>query len=268
MAPRDDIKYLFIDGGYWREVIERISNRYFPGETIEIDYRKVTYEFRKTFYYDCLPQRLASDTDEQYESKAALQKASFAGLRSLPGIHVYEGSVRGDKVKRRQKMVDTMMAVDMLTHSYRKNASEITLVAGDLDFKPIVDALVLDGMYVRLWYDERSASPELIDSVDLRHPINILRLFEWGTQGFRVRHIKSFPRAVSAADRHPVEGYKLLKKGSMTGDVECELHEKDGLFCIAFKESADSNMIVYVRGKQLDLLEKYVEHMYEPFEWD
>ncbi|MBD2254416.1 NYN domain-containing protein [Nostoc parmelioides] len=49
------------------------------------------------------------------------------------------------KAKKEQKEIDIMIAVDMLTHSFQKNMDEATLLAGDLDFKPLIDALVLNG---------------------------------------------------------------------------------------------------------------------------
>ena len=38
----------------------------------------------------------------------------------------------------------------MLSHAHRKNMHKTTLLTGDLDFKPLVDALVQDGMFVTL----------------------------------------------------------------------------------------------------------------------
>ena len=35
-----------------------------------------------------------------------------------------------------------MIAVDMLTHPFDRNMERATLLAGDLDFKPLLDALV------------------------------------------------------------------------------------------------------------------------------
>ena len=63
-----------------------------------------------------------------------------------------------------QKKSDVMIAVDMLTHTFRR-VQEAILLTGDLDFKPLIDALVNDGMFVTLWHPPQ-AIKELIAAAD------------------------------------------------------------------------------------------------------
>ena len=149
-------RYLFIDGAYLRCVVERLSTQFWPNENLEINYATLASGFHKSFYYDCMPPKQKNELEEVFNQRHTDQQQFFQRLGLIRGFHVNTGSLRGEGGRQRQKQVDTMMAVDMLTHSYRKNASDITLLAGDLDFKPIVDALVprqisFSGSYPRLF---------------------------------------------------------------------------------------------------------------------
>lgn len=147
-------KYLFIDGGCLKKILETLSKELFGGIEIELDYAKLARDFQKVFYHDCLPVKKPGDDEESYRSKRQIKNNLFNKLKSINGFHVYEGTARlRDKKKtQEQKEIDIMIAVDMLTHSFHKNMDEATLLTGDLDFKPLIDALVLNGMYVSLWY--------------------------------------------------------------------------------------------------------------------
>lgn len=56
----------------------------------------------------------------------------------------------------------------MLGHTYRRNMESAAFVAGDVDFRPLVEAVVTDGMYLSLFYEPRHTSPELIRAADAR----------------------------------------------------------------------------------------------------
>ena len=64
-----EVKYLFIDGGYLRKVIEGISKRYFDGELIDISFERISTGFTKTFYYDCPAPKKRNETVEEYQEK-------------------------------------------------------------------------------------------------------------------------------------------------------------------------------------------------------
>jgi uncharacterized LabA/DUF88 family protein len=66
-----------------------------------------------------------------------------------------------------------MIAVDMLTHAFRRNMQQATLLTGDLDFKPLLDALVNDGMFVTLWFPPNKTNRSLISSADERHQLDV-----------------------------------------------------------------------------------------------
>jgi uncharacterized LabA/DUF88 family protein len=59
------------------------------------------------------------------------------------------------------KRVDISLATDMLIHAARRNYEIATLVAGDEDYVPLVEAVQSEGMRVFLWFVEDGLSPVL-----------------------------------------------------------------------------------------------------------
>jgi uncharacterized LabA/DUF88 family protein len=174
------IKYLFIDGGCLRVSLDRMAAIYSGGALLDLDYSTLTRDYSKVFYYDALPERKPDENDQTYYARITPQRQFFDRLCSLDRFHVYEGDVRRSSSRRgpEQKKIDVMIAVDMLTHSFRRNMHEATLLTGDLDFKPLIDALVQGGMFVNLWYPPGTTSIELIAAADRSWPLNILSVYD------------------------------------------------------------------------------------------
>jgi uncharacterized LabA/DUF88 family protein len=172
MGPKE-IKYLFIDGACLDRYLERIFNTYTVEEELALDYGAFTHEYTKVFYYNALPGRKNKEPDEAYFARRDKKREFLDRLSRLGRFHVNEGEVRRDDPKRgnEQKTVDVMIAVHMMTHSFRRNMHQATLLSGDLDFKPLIDALVLEGMSVTLWYPEGSTAKELIAAADRSIPL-------------------------------------------------------------------------------------------------
>jgi uncharacterized LabA/DUF88 family protein len=153
-----EVKYLFIDGGYFRKAIENFSKKYFKVSSVPIDFSKLGRAYTKCFYYDCLPPQLNGEIESDYIARKQIYSETLDLIRSTKGFHVFEGVTTGRKGKERQKQVDVKIAVDMLMHTVRHNMHETTLLAGDQDFKPLVNALVQEGMYINLLCEKFSAS--------------------------------------------------------------------------------------------------------------
>ncbi|MDZ7968935.1 MAG: NYN domain-containing protein [Nostoc sp. DedSLP03] len=185
----EKIRYLFIDGGCLDSLLEALSNGLFGGTKLEIDYSRLAEGFNKVFYYDCLPAKKQGEDETIYQKRVQPKLELFNHLRSVDRFHVYEGTARYRDKRRgqEQKQVDIMIAVDMLTHSFRRNMHEATLLTGDLDFKPLIDALVQDGMYVSLWYPKGRTNYELVDSADSRQAITIHNVQGWFTYTFQAQ---------------------------------------------------------------------------------
>ncbi|MBH5398576.1 NYN domain-containing protein [Bradyrhizobium sp. CNPSo 4010] len=172
-------KYLFIDGACLRTTIEEIGKRYVPGQVLRIDYDRLTGGYDKVFYYDALPAKRNGETDEEFGVRRDAAIAFHDQLGSLDRFHVYEGDTRKSPTvrKQEQKKVDVMIAVDMLTHSFRRNMQHATLLTGDLDFKPLLDALVQEGMSVTLWYPPHKTNKQLISAADQRRQLDVQSIY-------------------------------------------------------------------------------------------
>jgi hypothetical protein len=170
-----EVKYLFIDGGCLNVSLNKLASKYAGGSGLDLDYGRLTQGYSKVFYYDALPGRKSDEEDSAYALRIAPQRSLFDHLSTLDRFHVYEGDVRRSSSRRgpEQKKIDVMIAVDMLTHSFRRNMHEATLLTGDLDFKPLIDALVQEGMFVTLWYPPDATARELISAADRSTPLNI-----------------------------------------------------------------------------------------------
>ena len=166
------MSYLFIDGGCLRQMAIAASEDYVDYDFTKIDFSKVAKEYTKTFYYDAHPPRKTQETEEDYSKRIDPQDSFFDSLRTIRGMHVYEGDSRRRRRVVEQKKVDVMIAVDMLTHAFRGNMHKATILTADLDLKPLIDALVQNGMQVQLMYPHGKPNKELIH--DFRISINIL----------------------------------------------------------------------------------------------
>jgi len=188
-SGRSPTQYLFVDGAYLRSVLERKATRFFGGEAIEVDYHSLFVSgFNKRFYYDCLPPKKNNETRQDYDARIAPAIEHYNALRALDGFHVFLGTTASEGTKARQKGVDIMIAVHMLTHSFRRNMDKATLLTGDLDFKPLIEALVQDGMDVTLWFEPCSTSKELVYAADSQRELSITSLLPHTTPQFRQRH--------------------------------------------------------------------------------
>ncbi|MGQ9847793.1 MAG: NYN domain-containing protein [Bacteroidales bacterium] len=190
-----EVNYLFIDGGCLRETLKDYSVRFFDCDEVEFDYQKLSREFTKIFYYDSLPVKNKSESEEEFNIRVQTTIDFFTKLSLLDGYHVYEGTARRRRKRIEQKKVDIMIAVDMLNHSFRRNMSKATLLTADLDFKPLIDALVDTGMFITLWYPINKTNQELIQSADACRKLDLLTIYEYSTTDFKKNHF--IPRSVN-----------------------------------------------------------------------
>lgn len=262
---RPPAEYLFIDGAYLRAVLNQKSQEYFGGDQITLDFNTFSYGFEKKFYYDCLPPRKASESRENYENRIAPRVEFYNELRSFNGFHVFLGTTSSEGGKARQKGVDIMIAVHMLTHSFRRNMEKTTLLTGDLDFKPLIEALVQDGMYVTLWFDNASASKELIYSADSQRELSVLTLLSSATKDFLQRHPQ--PRMYSQPGRE-CDNLTFLKSGKTSCGVTVELYkEGSGEFLLLHPDSGNVGYNMHIRHISLEFIEKLMTERKMPIAW-
>ncbi|MFC3068429.1 NYN domain-containing protein [Phenylobacterium soli] len=226
--------YMFVDGACLQEMIQAASERYLePGFVFEIDYRALRGTHAKVYYYDAIPRSGADASDEQIEAKA--QELGLIGRQD--GYHVRSGEAVRRKKAWTQKMVDVQLAVDMMSLAARGMYSSATLITGDLDFKPLVDALVDLGLDITLIYPAGHTNNDLIAAADRAVEANVDWFFACATQRF----LKAYPSPQyqfnhRATDMRPAAPGELVHAWQADGWGECRLLSRDGLYEVITSE--------------------------------
>jgi NYN domain len=189
--------YVFIDGNYIRQAVDQAMKEVFgvPGD-LAPELIPPHNVFR-AYFYDCIDElKKDSETDAEFQGRRDAQNEMISRMRARPGMHLRPGTLSRGR-NRTQKEVDVLLAVDMLTHGFNRNMTHAILVTGDLDFRPVVEALVRSGVFVNVWYEKRSAAKDLPAAADFGQELNWQSLYNWNTKAF---HSAYQPPAVTRAD--------------------------------------------------------------------
>lgn len=173
-------EYAFIDAAYLREEVDEILKQCF-GENVnyeDLSLDKMTHNFTKVFYYDCLPPQNSNENKDDFHVRIEPNKQFLDKIHNYKGYHVFKGSTAGIGERARQKQIDVKLSVDMLMHTIRGNMSKATLLAGDQDFNPVVESLIEEGMWVTLWCNPKTASGKLIQAADEVRKFNIATIYD------------------------------------------------------------------------------------------
>ncbi|MEH2347710.1 MAG: NYN domain-containing protein [Nostoc sp.] len=256
-----NVKYLFIDGGCLDSLLESFSDKLFGKKQLEIDYCRLANGYHKVFYYDCLPAQKQGENQVDYQNRIKPKIKLFNHLKSLDRFHVYEGTARFRDKRRgqEQKEVDIMIAVDMYRHSSRKNMDEATLLTSDLDFKPLIDALVQEGMYVSLWYPKTKANYELVDAADSRQALTVYTVWGWLTEDFRKK--VSLP-IFEKSSLLPIDDSWTQVDNIEQSTYEVFVYEKENNYIAVFQTiEGDYNLYQH---NNLDQLKFFIVHIHSP----
>lgn len=109
-------------------------------------------------YYDARP--------EPNEPISESLQSYWDAIELLSDCDLGFGSLRGRPRHRRQKGVDTLIAVDMLAGAFDHIFDVAILVAGDADFVPVVQEVKRRGVKVGLIAENGSTSADLRRAVD------------------------------------------------------------------------------------------------------
>lgn len=160
--------YAFVDGGYLRErAVQHGVSQPDPHQlALDIckrnDARSSGEQFaiyddialHRTSFYDGVPDDDSAIPTELTEYWEAIEL--------LPDTHLGFGSVkRTPKGPRRQKGVDTLIAVEMLSGAYDKLFDMALLIAGDADFVPVLQEVRRRGVHLLLAAEIPTLSDEL-----------------------------------------------------------------------------------------------------------
>jgi uncharacterized LabA/DUF88 family protein len=166
--------YGFVDGAYLRELARQANHPlvnprllvnsvvYLPevqswcGRRTSVD----NVVLARVTYYDGRP-----DDDQDLDPNLGQY---WEAVELLPDTELGFGSTRGGtrRKPRKQKGVDTLIAVDMLVGAFTQLFPIAILVAGDADFVPVVNEVRRRGVMVVVAADERSMSESLRRAAD------------------------------------------------------------------------------------------------------
>lgn len=256
--------YLFIDGEYLRRRFNDAMQRLFLCDG-EINFLTVKNAAgaKRVFYYDCIDdEQKPSETKEDCEKRVTAQEEAFNKIGELYGLHVRHGSVKGSGRKRRQKEVDVLLAVDMLTHGYDGNMGRAVLIAGDLDFRPVVEAVVRRGVMVEIWYEPTSGAPELPGAADYGQKLDFNTFYSWNTQDFHQNHRLPEGRLDHGALGHNA---MILRQGTYKGRPMILWQEPGNPNVILRAEL--SHGVEWYDYPDPGILERYFAMRYGPIEW-
>lgn len=252
---KPDVHYLFIDGGCLRAELSRFSDRYLGGARPAFNYSRFANGHSKIFYYDGLPLPAdASNPTAEENAKLEEMIVEHNELRSLSDWHVYAGEVRGKK--RRQKKVDILIAVHMLSHAFRGNMERATLLAGDLDFEPLLEAMVQNGMTVTLWHPTKKVVPELLHAADRVKPLMPSQIAEALEDSQKA--VLKFP-SVHLENINPLGAASSIRSWQESGRGQANLYNLGGAYTAVFPYSGRDQRSLVVNSPDLNLLRNYVD---------
>lgn len=258
-----NINYLFIDAGYLRRVITDVLEP-FVGQKLEINWSavKVKCSAQRVFYYDCIDEiKRDNENQKQYEERLKNQHETIDYIREQDSYHVRLGTISGNAKRRRQNEVDVLLAVDMLMHSHNKNMNTAFLLAGDLDFKPVVDSLIQLGTRVSIVCHKRNTSKKLAYSADSRLYLSISDLWKLvktdlypnSFPGFGMFH-KEF------IEENPVEIGRYEGK-------PVNLYKNDEIYYVFMPHTRDVGLNIHWKFEDLARLKECLSIEFSGIEW-
>jgi uncharacterized LabA/DUF88 family protein len=268
--------YLFIDGGYLREKYSTCMLRYYQ-QDLELAFAKVASAaaslaradtLQKVFYYDCVDERTKpGESEQEFKSRSTAQGELFNKIRDLPGWHVREGRLVGArKDNRRQKRVDVLLTVDMLSHAFNKNMQTAVLIAGDDDFTPLVDELLRHGSYVIVLSDRRSGSQHLGHTADASRHMDFPFYWSLAPSDFQKEH--ALP---DDAQTTGIALGRIVKFGTNEHGQSVKVFENPNGFSFGhYTPGVNSRFNSIVRSAELRVLEEYLHDFHKdllPPEW-
>ncbi|GFN40235.1 MAG: NYN domain-containing protein [Marine Group I thaumarchaeote] len=160
---------VFIDGGYLRKNLidmfkDDVLNYQFLANKLRLftSYGNLFPELIRAYYYDAIIQEKES---EKYDK----QQAYLRKIRDVDYFEVRLGRLKKDgEGYFKQKGVDTLIALDMLSKAYENHYDVAVLLAGDEDFLDVVNSVKNAGKRVFGAFFEKHISSELKDSFDKR----------------------------------------------------------------------------------------------------
>jgi uncharacterized LabA/DUF88 family protein len=263
--------YVFIDGAYLERVHREVMRAFF-GEDGELDIFPIGQWAKadRVYFYDSIDYtQSANESESDWQARVGRLESSLDHIRLLPGFFVRTGTVPGrDKGKRReQKEIDVMLAVDMAKHALKGNIKKAVVIAGDLDLRPAVEALVEEGVVVEVWYHSSSIAQGLPAAADKGVELRFRQLYSWSTESFQRKHrIPNDERRGGNA-----RWGQLIRSGSLINwNWEVELYKSTQGERTEFHlwVNFGRHESIFITDEDADLIDRYVQAQYCPINWE
>ncbi len=108
----------------------------------------------RTYYYTCYPYQSNPPTDEEKSTYSKTDKF-IKKLISYPRFEVKLGKLQKIDGVYRQKGVDVMLSIDLVTMSRGGKIDKAIIIAGDSDFVYAVQAAKDAGIITELYYSDK-----------------------------------------------------------------------------------------------------------------
>lgn len=135
---------IFIDGGHFREGFKKIIGRKIQPKDFDIlrgnlmryiVYGNIEGELIRVYYYDAIAD--PSESPDEYKE----EKEYFDNIRKCDFYNVKLGRKIKTGKDTRQKGVDILIAIDMLTKAFQNHYDFAGFVGGDDDFVDLIESV-------------------------------------------------------------------------------------------------------------------------------
>ena len=160
---------VFIDAGYLTKVSHSLGSP-------KIDFLKLSEELAspdkrlRTYYYDCPPYAGANPTLDERDRKRKFDQFLY-NIKRKPRFEVRLGRLKRYKdsdgtIKFEQKMVDILLAIDLVKLSVENNIQRAVIVTNDADFVPAIKVARDAGVIVELYRGRSDHNDALVEACD------------------------------------------------------------------------------------------------------
>ena len=187
MSTRNNVM-VFIDGSYIRKHTKEkhgtdLLNYDTLGRLLAQTAVGSSANLIRIYYYDAIANMKDADKipdleqrkiiEEEIKDLIKKQEHYFERINKQEFVTIRQGHlVVANKENPRQKGVDVLMAIDMLTAANEKQYDWAVLVAGDSDFLDLVKAVKQTGANIMGFYFKEHISKELVNAFDRRNELD------------------------------------------------------------------------------------------------
>jgi uncharacterized LabA/DUF88 family protein len=153
---------IYIDGGYIDKVLKKLKIKIDYEKFVQDICKKTNSKLMRAYYYDCLPYKDDERPTDEDKQRYASKQSFLVSLDRTPFFEVKRGRLDKHKNKCfkcnnetyqfRQKLIDNLITVDIVSHSWRGLVDKIVLVSGDADFVPAIKEAKDAGIITYLFY--------------------------------------------------------------------------------------------------------------------